>query len=66
MGWYSEAYFSRIYFKKETFIATLVVLDLGIDFSRSVVYASNGYKHKHDLYLVAFKFIVNFIGTVFG
>ncbi|MCZ8285487.1 MAG: sulfite exporter TauE/SafE family protein, partial [Bacteroidia bacterium] len=37
--------------EKDVFIATSAIIDLGIDFSRSVVYFSNGYMHRHDVYL---------------
>lgn len=52
--------------KKEVFIATSAVIDLGIDISRSVVYAGNGYVHQHDLYLVPILFIVSIAGTYIG
>ena len=52
--------------KMEVFIATSAVIDLGIDFSRSVVYISNGYVHKHDLYLIPILLVVSLIGTVIG
>jgi uncharacterized protein len=52
--------------KKEIFIATSAVIDLGIDFSRSVVYVSNGYVHKHDLYLIPMLLIVSLLGTIIG
>ncbi|HET6225836.1 MAG TPA: sulfite exporter TauE/SafE family protein [Bacteroidia bacterium] len=51
---------------KEIFIATSAIIDLGIDLSRSVVYFSNGFIHKHDLYLVVILFIVSFTGTFIG
>jgi uncharacterized membrane protein YfcA len=52
--------------KKEIFIATSAVIDLGIDFSRSVVYVSNGYVHKHDLYLIPILLVVSLLGTLIG
>ena len=52
--------------EKEVFIATSAIIDLGIDFSRSVVYFSNGYMHKHDLYLVPILFVVSIVGTFIG
>ncbi len=51
---------------KERFIATSAIIDLGIDFSRSVVYFSNGYMHKHDLYLVPILLVVGVAGTLVG
>ncbi|MBL7911546.1 MAG: sulfite exporter TauE/SafE family protein [Bacteroidia bacterium] len=52
--------------KKEIFIATSAIIDLGIDLSRSVVYFSNGYMHKHDLYLVPILLVVAIVGTYVG
>ena len=52
--------------KTEIFIATSAIIDLGIDSSRAVVYLSNGYVHKHDLYLIPILFVVSFIGTFVG
>ncbi len=51
---------------KDIFIATSAAIDLGIDFSRSIIYWSNGYIHKHDLYLVPILIIVGFTGTFLG
>jgi len=50
----------------DVFIATSAVIDLGIDASRSVVYAYNGFIHKDDLYLIPILFIVSVIGTLIG
>ena len=52
--------------EKEKFIAISAVIDLGIDLSRSVVYYSNGYVHKHDLYLVPILLVVSIVGTWIG
>ena len=51
---------------KDVFIATSAVIDLGIDFSRSVVYFSNGYMHGHDMYLIPVLMLVSFAGTFLG
>ncbi|HWY97656.1 MAG TPA: sulfite exporter TauE/SafE family protein [Bacteroidia bacterium] len=51
---------------KTIFIATSAVIDLGIDMSRSVVYFSNGFVHKHDLYLIPILLVVSIIGTMAG
>ena len=51
---------------KERFIATSAIIDLGIDLSRSVVYFSNGYMHRHDLYLVPILLVVGVVGTWIG
>lgn len=48
---------------KERFIATSAIIDLGIDLSRSIVYFSNGYMHKHDYYLIPILVIVGILGT---
>jgi len=52
--------------KKDIFIATSAIIDLGIDFSRSVVYWSNGYIHRDDLYLIPILVVVGFTGTYIG
>lgn len=51
---------------KERFIATSAIIDLGIDLSRSVVYFSNGYMHKHDYYLIPILLVVGILGTFIG
>jgi uncharacterized membrane protein YfcA len=51
---------------KERFIATSAVIDLGIDLSRSFVYAYNGYIHRHDLYLIPILVGVSLVGTFLG
>jgi len=51
---------------RERFIATSAIIDLGIDFSRSIVYFSNGYMHKHDLYLAPILLLVGIAGTFIG
>lgn len=52
--------------EKDVFIATSAIIDLGIDFSRSIVYFSNGYMHQQDLYLVPVLLVVSIIGTLAG
>lgn len=49
-----------------TFIATSAVIDLGVDASRAVVYAAQGYVHWHDLYLIPGLVAVGFIGSYAG
>ena len=51
---------------KNKFIATSAVIDLGIDFSRTIVYFFNGYVHKEDLYLIPVLIVVSIIGTWIG
>jgi uncharacterized protein len=48
---------------KNRFIATSAIIDLGVDFSRSVVYYFNGYMHKEHLYLVPILLVVSILGT---
>jgi uncharacterized membrane protein YfcA len=52
--------------EKNVFIATSAIIDLGIDFSRTVVYFFNGYIHKEDLYLVPILVVVGFTGSWVG
>lgn len=51
---------------KDKFIATSAVIDLGVDFSRTIVYYFNGYMHKHDLYLIPILILVSIVGTWIG
>jgi len=51
---------------KEKFIATSAVIDLGVDFSRTVVYYFNGYMRKDLLYLVPILIVVSIVGTWIG
>lgn len=51
---------------KHTFIATSAAIDLGVDFSRTIVYFYNGYIHTHDLYLVPILVVVAILGTWAG
>lgn len=50
----------------EVFIATSAIIDLGIDFTRSIVYTANGYVHAHDLYLIPLLLLVSILGTFIG
>lgn len=52
--------------KKEKFIATSAIIDLGIDLSRSIVYTYNGYVHWEDMYLIPILIVVSIIGTYLG
>jgi uncharacterized protein len=52
--------------EKEVFVATSAVIDLGIDLTRAGVYLSNGFIHKHDLYLIPFLLIISIVGTFLG
>ena len=52
--------------EKNAFIATSAVIDLGVDLSRSVVYATNGFIHFKDLYLILILLVVSVVGTYAG
>lgn len=52
--------------EKNKFIATSAIIDLGVDFSRSVVYYINGYMHKEYFYLVPILLVVSILGTWIG
>ena len=51
---------------KNKFIATSAIIDLGVDFSRSIIYYFNGYMHKEHLYLVPILIVVSILGTWIG
>ncbi len=50
----------------ETFIITSAFIDLGVDFSRSIIYYTNGFVHNHDLYLIPILLVVSIVGTYIG
>lgn len=50
----------------DTYISTSAIIDLSIDFSRSIVYLANGFVHWHDMYLIPILFIATLIGTALG
>jgi uncharacterized membrane protein YfcA len=51
---------------KDVFIATSALIDLGVDFSRAVVYVSNGYFLKEYLILLPFLLIISLLGSYLG
>jgi hypothetical protein len=51
---------------KDKFIATSAVIDLGVDFSRTIVYYLNGYMRKDLLYLIPILIVIGIIGTWIG
>ncbi len=57
---------NSFHLKMQVFIATSAIIDLAIDLSRSIVYYSNGYVHKHDLYLIPILLVVSILGTILG
>lgn len=52
--------------KKEVFIATSALIDLGVDFSRAVVYTSSGYFKKEHLFLIPFLIGISIAGSYIG
>ncbi|NNL08742.1 MAG: sulfite exporter TauE/SafE family protein [Croceitalea sp.] len=52
--------------KKDQFIATSAIIDLGIDLSRSIIYSYNGFVKKEVFYLIPILFIIGIIGTYLG
>jgi uncharacterized membrane protein YfcA len=51
---------------KDIFIATSAFIDLGVDFSRAVVYTSNGYFKKEHLFLIPFLIGISILGSYAG
>lgn len=51
---------------KDVFIATSALIDLGVDFSRAVVYLSQGYFLKEFLILIPFLMLIGFTGSYIG
>ncbi|WMI70145.1 sulfite exporter TauE/SafE family protein [Mangrovimonas sp. YM274] len=51
---------------KDKFIATSAVIDLAVDFSRTIVYYLNGYMRKELMYLVPILILVSIVGTWIG
>jgi uncharacterized membrane protein YfcA len=51
---------------KDKFIATSAVIDLGVDFSRTIIYYFNGYMKMEFLYLVPILIVVGVLGTWIG
>lgn len=52
--------------KKALFISTSAAIDMGVDISRTVVYAGNGFITKNTIMLVPFLLVVSFTGSYFG
>lgn len=51
---------------KEIFIATSALIDLGVDFSRAVVYTSHGYFKEEHLFLMPFLIGISILGSYIG
>lgn len=51
---------------KDVFIATSALIDLGVDFSRAIVYVTNGYFKKENAILIPFLIGISIIGSYTG
>ena len=51
---------------KDVFISTSALIDLGVDFSRAIVYVSQGYFLKEFLILIPFLMLIGFAGSYTG
>ena len=51
---------------KDKFIATSAVIDLGVDFSRTIIYYLNGYMKTDLLYLVPILVVIGILGLILG
>ncbi|WP_053977245.1 sulfite exporter TauE/SafE family protein [Mangrovimonas xylaniphaga] len=51
---------------KDKFIATSAVIDLAVDFSRTIVYYFNGYMRKDFMYLIPILIVISVVGTWIG
>lgn len=52
--------------EKDVFIATSALIDLGVDFSRAVVYIMQGYFLKEHLILLPFLIVIAIVGSYLG
>ncbi len=52
--------------EKNVFVATSALIDLGVDFSRTLVYAYNGFIQKELLYYVPVFLVISYVGTYVG
>ncbi|MBT8233356.1 MAG: sulfite exporter TauE/SafE family protein [Saprospiraceae bacterium] len=52
--------------EKSVFVATSAAIDFAVDFSRSIVYAFNGFIQKEILIYVPFLVIIGWVGTMIG
>ena len=51
---------------KDLFIATSALIDLGVDFSRAIVYISYGYFEREFVFLIPFLIGISIVGTYIG
>lgn len=52
--------------EKNAFIATSAIIDLGVDFTRSIVYLSNGYLRPQYYSLIPILLLIAFVGSYIG
>lgn len=52
--------------EKDVFLATSAFIDLGVDFSRGVIYFLNGYLRSEYLTLIPFLLAISFVGSWLG
>ena len=52
--------------EKNVFVGTSAAIDMGVDFSRSVIYLENGFIGKEHLPLIPILLLVSFAGSYFG
>lgn len=52
--------------EKSVFIASSAMIDLGVDLTRSVIYFSNGFMRREDVYLIPILFLVGLLGSYAG
>ena len=52
--------------EKNAFVATSAAIDMGVDFSRSLIYLKNGFIQKEHLSYVLMLIAVAFIGSYIG
>jgi uncharacterized membrane protein YfcA len=52
--------------EKDSFLATSALIDLGVDFSRAIVYISSGYFLKEFLIFIPFLILISIAGSYIG
>lgn len=52
--------------KKDVFVATSALIDLGVDLSRAVVYTSHGYFRREYLFMIPFLIVISIVGSYMG
>lgn len=57
---------SAFHLSKDVFIATSALIDLGVDFSRAIIYIANGYFSNEFIFLLPFLALVSILGNLIG